>query len=123
MAETRLLSSDDLTTLGGAITIVVTVSNALLYALGWNPKYVGLAASFVVAALGVASADPGSWRAWCLGFFNAFVIYCGAVGVSTMATAAGRRTVAPRSRSAGASGQSGVEEVGLPVRRFWLPWF
>jgi len=120
MADNHLLSSEDLTTIGGAITIVVTVSNALLYALGWSPRYVALAASFAVAAVGVASGDPGSWKAWCLGFFNAFVIYCGAVGVSTMATAAGGQ--APR-RNGRAVRAGAPEEVGLPVRRFWLPWF
>jgi hypothetical protein len=70
-------------TLTGCVTIVTIVTAALFKAFGWSPAKTGLPASFLAVAAGLYLAgrisDLGSVA---IGFFNAFLVYLSAAGVS-----------------------------------------
>jgi hypothetical protein len=73
-------------TLVGSVTITTIVTGGLYKALGWPPAKTGLIISFLVVAAGLFLAekitDP---KADIVGFFNAFLVYLSAAGVSDAA--------------------------------------
>ena len=73
-------------TLLGSVTLTTIVTGGLNKSLGWSPAKTGLLVSFVVVIAGLFLAgklsDP---KADIVGFFNAFLVYLSAAGVSDAA--------------------------------------
>jgi hypothetical protein len=73
-------------TLLGSVTLTTIVTGGLYKSLGWSPAKTGLIVSFVVIIAGLflaeKLADP---KADVVGFFNAFLVYLSAAGVSDAA--------------------------------------
>ncbi len=85
-------------TLAGSVGITVVVTGALHKARGWAPAKTGLFAAFLVVIAGLLLADKiGDWKADVVGFFNAFLVYLSAAGISDAASSK-TRGVAPGSR-------------------------
>jgi hypothetical protein len=73
-------------TLAGAVGITTVVTGALYKARGWPPAKVGLAVAFLVTIGGLFLADKiGDPKADVVGFFNAFLVYLSAAGVTDAA--------------------------------------
>jgi uncharacterized Tic20 family protein len=73
-------------TLLGSVTITTIVTGGLCKALGWLPAKTGLIVSFVVIAAGLFLADKiTDPKADIVGFFNTFLVYLSAAGVSDAA--------------------------------------
>jgi hypothetical protein len=73
-------------TLAGAVGITTAVTGALYKALGWSPAKTGLAVAFLVTIAGLFLADKiGDPKADVVGFFNTFLVYLSAAGVSDAA--------------------------------------
>jgi hypothetical protein len=73
-------------TLLGSVTLTTIVTGALHKFAGWSPAKTGLIVSFAVITAGLflteKLADP---KADIVGFFNAFLVYLSAAGVSDAA--------------------------------------
>jgi hypothetical protein len=73
-------------TLLGSVTVTTFVTNGLFKAFGWKAKWLGLVVSFLVmlAALFLCDkiTDP---KADVVGFFNSFLVYISAAGVTEAA--------------------------------------
>ena len=92
-------------TLAGSVGITAIVTGALYKSHGWNPAKTGLFAAFLVIIAGLVLADRiGDWKADVVGFFNAFLVYLSAAGISDAAS----------------SNTRGVTGGGRP---FWRSWF
>jgi len=73
-------------TLAGVVLITTVVTAALDKSFGWAPAKTGLAAAFLVIIAGLFLADKiGDPKADIVGFFNAFLVYLSAAGVSDAA--------------------------------------
>jgi hypothetical protein len=113
--EPSLLTGQDLTTITGAVGIVVIGTNSLCYTFALDPRKVGLILSLVVAytALGFrASIDPIDWV---LAALNSMIIFASATGVTAASRIAPANHI-PRSNGA-------IEETTRDKREFWTPWF
>jgi len=70
-------------TLAGTAGITAVVTGAIYKAFGLPPAKVGLVAAFLVVAAGLFFADKISdVKADIVGFFNAFLVYATAAGIS-----------------------------------------
>lgn len=70
-------------TLTGATGIVFVIANGLKVALDFNPKWLGLAISEIVAVLGVIFSG-GHGLDYFIGVINGFLIFSAAAGASSM---------------------------------------
>jgi hypothetical protein len=75
-------------TLTGATGIVFVVTNGLKVAFDFDPKWLGLVLSELVAVLGVVFSG-GRGVDYFIGVINGFLIFSAAAGVSSMGGAAG----------------------------------
>lgn len=81
-AVTKLLSSEDLQSLGGAIAVTVVVTNTICYLFNLGNKYVGFIVSMTVAVVGLVFSNSYTIENVIMCVLNSFVIYAGATGVS-----------------------------------------
>lgn len=73
-------------TLVGSVGITTIMTGGLYKALGWSPAKTGLVVSLVVIAAGLYLADKiADPKADVVGFFNAFLVFLSAAGVSDAA--------------------------------------
>lgn len=73
-------------TLVGSVTVTTIVTGGLYKALGWPPAKTGLFISFLVVVAGLFLADKlTDAKADIVGFFNVFLVYLSAAGVSDAA--------------------------------------
>jgi hypothetical protein len=105
-------------TLTGATGIVFVVTNGLKVAFDFDPKWLGLALSELVAVLGVV-VSGGRGVDYFIGVINGFLIFSAAAGVSSMGGAA-----APTSK--GVVVDAAAPRTGAVTgrrRRFVSSWF
>jgi hypothetical protein len=85
----QMFSNESFFSLAGASAIVFVVCNALQSALNFNPKWLGLALSEVVAILGVWTAPritvPSDYF---IALLNGCLIFCTAAGGTSVAASA-----------------------------------
>jgi hypothetical protein len=87
------------TTLAGSAGITAAVTAALYKSAGWNPAKTGLAAAFLVVGAGLVLADRiTDLKADVVGFFNAFLVYLSAAGLSDLGASKTRGGLAAGSR-------------------------
>jgi hypothetical protein len=73
-------------TLAGASGITAVVTASLNKTFGWSPAKTGLAVALVVTFAGLFLADKlGDVKADVVGFFNSFLVYLTAAGISDAA--------------------------------------
>jgi len=73
-------------TLAGAVALTTVVTGGLHKSLGWPPAKTGLLVALAVVAAGLFLADKISDpKADVVGFFNAFLVYLSAAGISDAA--------------------------------------
>ena len=73
-------------TLAGSVTITTFVTNGLFKAFGWSAKWLGLLVSLAVMAAGLFLCDKlNDPKADVIGFFNSFLVYISAAGVTEAA--------------------------------------
>lgn len=113
-----LMNPHEVALLGSTVTMVVLISNGLYKAFGLTSKYVGIVVSGCAAICWLALSESQSVQAWFLVIPNAFVIYTGAVGISTMM---GKRHQA--SEQLGGGGVPTAIAGTATGRRFWIRWF
>ena len=105
-------------TLTGATGIVFVVANGLKVAFDFNPKWLGLALSELIAVLGVVFSG-GHGLDYFIGVINGFLIFSAAAGVSSMGGSA-----APSSKGMVAdAGALRKGETPSRKRRFFSSWF
>lgn len=104
-------------TLTGATGIVFVVANGLKVAFDFNPKWLGLALSEIVAVLGIVFSG-GHGLDYFIGVINGFLIFSAAAGVSSMGGAA-----APASKGVADAAALKKGEVPGRRRRFVSSWF
>ncbi len=126
----NLFSWQELTTQAGAVAAVVTITNAVHYAFGWNPRYFGLLLSVACATFGVTVSGDTSWQIWVTVLPNSFLIYAGSVGTTSMMAAAYSpdRTLDSSNIPVSADAASIQPENGefveeIPRQLFWSEWF
>jgi len=117
IAARTLLEPRALATYSGAVTTVFVITNGLHYAFGFEPRIVGLVVSIAVSIAGVLISDNHSYSQWAVCVPNGFLIYCAAVGVSSMT---GSSTNSRRRRRQRSGEQ--IEEL-LPANRFLRSWY
>ena len=110
----RFLAPSELLTLSGAVTAVFFVTQGIRHAFGWNPRYLALLLSLLVAFAGVAVQDDHTPLAWAVALPNGFMIYATSVGFASMT---GRRQK-PKPET---NVSSGEEIAGTTL--FWVPWY
>lgn len=71
-------------TLTGATGAVYAVSSGLQHAFNWNPRWLGLALSVVLALVGAHTTQPHLVATYLVGIVNGFLVYCTAVGVNSI---------------------------------------
>ncbi len=113
----QFLTPSELATLGGAVSAVLLITNALRYALGWNAKVIGLILSLLAACYGTWVSNDHSSQAWVLAVPNAALIYSSAIGLASMTT-----KIPLKGNSPQIIGGGGPEEVQVG-KRFWARWF
>ena len=87
-------------TLLGSVTLTTIVTGGLHKSLGWSPAKTGLIVSFAVVTAGLFLADKiVDPKADIVGFFNAFLVYLSAAGVSDAAAGKFRAEGRPFFRS------------------------
>ena len=70
-------------TLASSVVITTVVTNGLYKAIGWAPEKTGLAVAFLVILAGLYfSGQLFILSADIIGFFNAFLVYLTAAGIS-----------------------------------------
>ena len=93
-----VITRESILTQAGAIAAVVAVANTIQYVFNFNPKWLALVISIGVAFLAVIVSGSRGTLDYIFGILNGCVIFCGAVGVNTVAAPApalargGRRT-------------------------------
>jgi hypothetical protein len=97
-------------TLAGASGATFVITNTLRSALGWSPKWLGLAVAQVIcigaaAELGKANSD------YVIAILNGCLVYLSAVGVASASGGAAASAVARGNASR------------APQNRFFSPWF
>jgi hypothetical protein len=102
----------------GATGIVFAVANGLKVAFDFNPKWLGLALSEIVAIVGIVFSG-GHGFDYFIGVINGFLIFSAAAGVSSMGGAA---VPASKGVVADAAALKKGEAPGRP-RRFVSSWF
>jgi hypothetical protein len=107
-------------TLTGATGAVFVVANGLRTAFDWNPKWIGLALSEIIAIGGVALTN-GHGLDYFIGVINGFLIFSTSAGVASMGgtTAAQRRGEALNTKDFAKGGPN----TGAKTKRFWGSWF
>ena len=82
-----LFTTESLLTLQGSALVTLLVPNVLRYLIGSSfagyEKWVGFAIAMVLAFLTATQATKKDWMTWVLAFFNGFLIYSSAVGLTT----------------------------------------
>lgn len=109
----HFLGTEELTTVGGCVTVTVLVTNGLAFAFGWRHRYVGLLVAMLTALLGVVARGNATALDWILAIPNGFLVFAGATGVASMTALPSMRSVGP-------------EETVSPDRRgkkFFRAWF
>lgn len=81
----ELLTIDDVLTLSGAILAVTVITNGINYAFRLPSKYVALVFSFLMALTSAILTGNVLWPSIIVTIANTFLIYVGAVGISTVA--------------------------------------
>lgn len=84
MNPKELISAASLFTLGGASFAVTLLGNVLQYIFHWNPRWLGLAVSLLLAGVGAAIARPAQWSEWIVALFQGLQIYATAVGITAV---------------------------------------
>jgi hypothetical protein len=114
-------------TLTGATGIVFVIVNSVKTAFDFNPKWLGLAVSQVIALIGVALSG-GAGFDYFVGCINGFLIFSTAAGVSSMGGPA--EGSVPRGRDVVDGGVLSAEDLRRGVRpgdqrrrKFWSGWF
>jgi len=93
-------------TLAGAAGITAVVTGAIYKSVGWSSAKVGLPVALLVVVAGLFLADKLSDpKADIIGFFNVFLVYLTAAGISD------------------AAGGATVRGPGLAGRPFFHSWF
>lgn len=93
-------------TLAGAALITAVVTSALYKSFGWAPTRTGIAVALLVVAAGLFLSDEiRDPKADVVGFFNAFLVFLTAAGMSDL--------LSPKTRGGLAEGE----------RPFWRSWF
>jgi Na+/alanine symporter len=73
-------------TLAGSVGITTLVTAAIHRSFGWSPAKTGLAVAFLVIIAGLFLADKiADAKADVVAFFNAFLVYMSAAGISDAA--------------------------------------
>lgn len=72
-------------TLTGATGAVYVVSAGLQHAFNFNPRWLALVISLVLALVGAHTTQPHELGTYLIAVVNGFLIYCTAVGVSSIA--------------------------------------
>ena|ERR1700730_11895343 len=73
-------------TLAGSVGITAVATGAIYKSLAWSPAKTGLAMAFLVIIAGLFLADKlTDAKADVIGFFNAFLVYMSAAGISDAA--------------------------------------
>ncbi len=105
-------------TLTGATGIVFVIANGLKVAFDFNPRWLGLALSQLIAVLGVAFSG-GHGLDYFIGVINGFLIFSAAAGVSSMGGAS-----SPTSKGVADAGALKKGEIpGARRQRFVSSWF
>lgn len=92
-------------TLLGSVTLTTVVTNSLFKAFGWKTKWIGLVVALFVIIAGLYLCDKiMDPKADVVGFFNGFLVYLSAAGVT----------------EAAAGNHRGVVGGGRPFFRSWF---
>jgi hypothetical protein len=107
-----LFTSASIITLTGATGAVYVICGALQRAFNFNPKWLALAISVLIALAGAHATQPRMLVSYLIAIVNGCLIYCTATGVNSVFST---DRVAPAQHK-GAVLEGGVESVTQPAR-------
>src|SRR5205085_7697830 len=112
-------------TLTGAVTAVFLVSNTLRYVFNWDPKYVGLVLSALVALYGSIMSADHNLGTFLIAIPNTAMIYLSAGGMASWSETTSKKRTKKRNTQKPTSKETNnrTEEVKVIPRRFLTPWF
>jgi hypothetical protein len=102
----NLFTATNIVGVGVATTAVTVVSNALYKLAKLPARWTAFVASAVIAYAVIGMQSAPQWFDWLLGFFNACLLYCSALGMNE----AGAAALAPAGRGFAAT------------EGFFVPW-
>jgi Mn2+/Fe2+ NRAMP family transporter len=86
--QPQLITPATIATAGVATLAINAVTNTFYRLLKFPPKWTAFVTALVVAGILVGIQDKRHWYDWFLGFLNACLLFCSALGVNEAAAAA-----------------------------------
>lgn len=115
----EFFTAESIFTLTGATGVVYVVCGGLQRAFDFNPRWLGLAISLILAIAGTYVTQVHSVGAYLLAVINGFLIYCTAVGVNgVFAPGSGRSNETLKSRRTDGEANDQTQH-----RRFRTAWW
>jgi hypothetical protein len=110
MQLTDFITIESVTTLGVAAVGVTAVTNTLRKVFHCPPIQTAFGASLLISFLIIAAAKDREWYHWILGFVNACVLFCTAMGINDGGAIAQRQSV--KAKASAAKGRGFGPEFG-----------
>src|ERR1700749_1228960 len=79
---TEFFTIESTLSLGGAVTMVFVVCNGCQKALDFNPKWLALVISLIIALIAVAHHPGSKILDYIVGIINGFLIFCTSAGAT-----------------------------------------
>jgi len=86
--QPQLITPVTIATAGVATLAINAVTNTFYRLLKFPPKWTAFVTALIVAGVLVGMQDEKHWYDWLLGFLNACLLFCSALGVNEAAAAA-----------------------------------
>jgi hypothetical protein len=83
-----LFTATNIASVGMATAAVTVVANALYKLAKLPQRWTAFAAALAIAYMVVVMSHTPQWYDWVMAFFNACLLYCSALGVNELGTAA-----------------------------------
>jgi hypothetical protein len=124
MAAPELLSLSDLGSFAGAMAAVVAITNTLRHVFNLNPRIVGFIASFAVCLAALILKPDPRLEQLILAILNAFIVYCGAAGMSGIGAQIGAPRRQRKMRATKPDGATPILEEATQLKHgFFDPWY
>jgi hypothetical protein len=91
---TAYFTPESILTLSGATGAVYVVSGAIQHVSGYNPRWLALGISLIIAVVGSYATQPPVVATYLIAVVNGCLIYCTAVGVNSVLGKGGQSSIA-----------------------------
>jgi hypothetical protein len=92
VAPEQLFTATNIASVGIATGAVTVATNALYKLANLPQRWTAFVAALIIAYIVVFMSSAPMWYHWVLAFFNACLLYCSALGVNELGSAASKPT-------------------------------